>query len=134
MSQGARANANGKELEKKVEKLISKFKYRKQPKFISIYGHKSRIDFDVDIGDKRYGIECKTQTSGGSTDEKLPYVMSNAIVYPDHFVLVLDGDGGKKGARPWAKAFAKYVSNDNHEIAVLTLKEFEEWLDNKLAA
>jgi hypothetical protein len=50
------------------------------------------------------GGETKRQRVSGSTDENLPYVVTNAIESISlgrEFILVLDGDGWKPGAVQW---------------------------------
>lgn len=73
----------------------------------SIYGHRSRIEFLLLHHGEQTFIEAKRQMTSGSTDEKLPYVVENAkaaIGEGRGFLLVMDGEGFKPGAKSWVKA------------------------------
>lgn len=49
-------------------------------------------------------IEAKWQKSGGSVDEKFPYLVLNIQRrYPHKTLLLLDGGGYKSGAEQWVK-------------------------------
>lgn len=129
LSQGARANRNGKQFEnmciplfeshgflvldkkkfKALERkglLPSKYVLKNAP-FQSIYNHEGHTEFvifDNSAATTRcIRIENKYQESAGSVDEKFPYMLLNAIqAYPEkEVVLVVDGNGYKPGARQW---------------------------------
>jgi len=130
LSQGAKANRNGKQfeemciplfenhgftilslpqyriLEKKGE-LPDKYVLKNAP-FQTIYNHRGKTEFVV--VDKTNAqevrairIENKYQEAAGSVDEKFPYMLLNAIqAYPEkEVILVVDGNGYKPGARKW---------------------------------
>jgi len=73
-----------------------------------------------------------------SVDEKLPYLYLNSIeAMPEkHIVIIIDGNGWKKGAIAWLKeavAQKKYtnVTNADKKIEILTLSEFMSWANKK---
>lgn len=70
-------------------------------------------------------IECKSQTSGGSVDEKYPYFYQNIIEKsPYNTIVVLDGTGAKKGAKQWLKS--KEGTGNLYKV-FLSFSEFREW-------
>lgn len=157
--QGTLANDSGNILEQTVKTIFStkgftKIFYRdweKEPKkygnelllmnvpFTTIYDHRGNTEFR--LISKRYNldirIECKWQQVAGSVDEKLPYLYLNCIeAMPEqHIIIIIDGDGWKKGSIPWLKDAVKqkkYTTSDNREkiIKVMDLKEFLTWANN----
>lgn len=69
-------------------------------------------------------IESKWQQSGGSVDEKYPYLVLNIqMQYKCPTILVLDGGGYKKGAEHWIRS---QVGNCNLKH-VFNMKEFSAW-------
>ena len=117
-----------------VELLLTRIPYN------SIYTpHEGHTEFLL-VSD-RYGfkirIECKWQQSNGSVDEKLPYLYLNCIetMPENHIIIVIDGNGWKKGAVEWLKtavATKKYTTPQNAGklIQVLNLQEFMTWANN----
>ena len=73
----------------------------------SLYdGKKTRADFLIYNPTKKgfIFIECKWQSSGGTVDEKFPYLVSNIKQnYQYETIIVLDGGGYTKGAEKWLK-------------------------------
>jgi len=71
----------------------------------SIYGTKCRSEFCLDLNGKRYRIECKFQKTGGSVDEKLPYLMLNFTqqVPEEETIIIIDGPGFRDGAVKWLR-------------------------------
>lgn len=69
----------------------------------SIYGREARVEFTLDLGGDTYLTEAKRQTSPGSVNEKLAFARLNALHNRDRrrFVLFMDGDGFREGARRW---------------------------------
>jgi hypothetical protein len=69
-------------------------------------------------------IECKWQQSGGSVDEKYPYLIQNIkekSPYPA--IILLDGEGYKSGAKEWLK-----LQVDNKKLlGVFNMGEFTRW-------
>jgi len=102
----------------------------------TIYGHKGKTEFLI-VSEKykcNIRVECKWQQSNGSVDEKLPYLYLNCIetMPENHIMIVIDGDGWKKGAIQWLKdavSEKKYTTKSNTDkvIQVLSLKEFMAW-------
>jgi hypothetical protein len=107
--------------------------------FTTIYQHSGTTEFR--LLSQRYKmdirIECKWQQVSGSVDEKLPYLYLNCIeAMPEkNIIIIIDGDGWKKGAITWLKDAVKrkkYTSAQNVKkiIRVMDLKEFITWANN----
>lgn len=72
-------------------------------------------------------IEAKWQQTGGSVDEKYPYLVLNIqLKYPCPTVLVLDGGGYKKGAEKWMRSQA----GNGKLLKVFSMNEFAAWVNN----
>lgn len=72
-------------------------------------------------------IEAKWQQSGGSVDEKYPYLLlniRNCYCYPT--ILLLDGGGYKKGAEKWIRDQA----GGTNLLHVFSMAEFQTWANN----
>lgn len=76
----------------------------------------------------------KWQQSGGSVDEKLPYLYLNAIekMPEDEIIILIDGEGWKKGGIQWLRDAVlqkKYSKPETREknIHVFNLAEFVTW-------
>lgn len=143
---GTVANYTGKNFEQFVENLIigagytfvdkKKFTasiYLEQPIYSkqvyvsrSIYDTPSYCDFILYHPEKHSDcliIETKWQQTGGSVDEKYPYLIINIQTrYPHKTVLVLDGGGYKGGAEKWVKDQV-----GNQLIGVYNMSEFQKW-------
>ncbi|NJM79915.1 MAG: 4-diphosphocytidyl-2C-methyl-D-erythritol kinase [Flavobacterium sp.] len=156
MAKGKNANISGNQLEIAVLTVLSNKGFEiemyriweknkenygseillKNVPFDTIYGHKGYTEFLL-ISEKynlRIRIECKWQQRSGSVDEKLPYLYLNSIeAMPEKDVMILiDGDGFKKGAKTWLKKAVKeklYISEKNKEtnIMVFSLSDFFTW-------
>lgn len=91
--------------------------------------HKLKADFVIfnPQNNERYMIiECKSQTSGGSVDEKYPYTNENIkLKYPYKTIIVLDASGAKKGAVKWLKEQEK--TNAKLEHVFENFSEFRAW-------
>lgn len=74
-------------------------------------------------------IECKWQQSGGSVDEKYPYLVWNIIKLGVPTIVLLDGDGYKPAAMKWLK---DQVNVGSALIAVHTMSEFQKAVNNGL--
>ena len=97
-------------------------------RYASIYGHAARIEFLLLLPGRRILIEVKRQNTSGSTDEKLPYVYANAelnISFGQEFVLIMDGEGWKPGARDWIAG----KDRENDSFTVFTPDEFLVWVE-----
>lgn len=157
--QGTLANNSGNVLEQTVKTILSSkgfekvryIEWSKKPEkfgrelllfnvpFTSIYDHKGSTEFRL-ISDRHnldIRIECKWQQSAGSVDEKLPYLYLNCIeAMPEkHIIILIDGDGWKRGAIPWLKQAVeekKYTDETNRDkiIQVMDLKEFITWANS----
>lgn len=162
MKQGTRSNVSGAQLEDAIKQVlirkgfrVVKYKeYESNPNYFqeellledvpytSIYGHQGKTEFL--LVSKKYNlrtrIECKWQQTSGSVDEKLPYLYLNAIeAMPEkQIILIIDGDGWKKGAIKWledaiqSKKYMKF--GDEKEILLLDLKKFFSWANKTFTA
>jgi hypothetical protein len=75
-------------------------------------------------------VECKWQQAGGSVDEKLPYLNLNIQnCYPSPTVVLIDGEGMKKGAIDW---LSRQVNSNPNLLAVHNLTHFMIWANNHL--
>ena len=75
-------------------------------------------------------IECKWQQSGGSVDEKLPYINLNIqTCYPAPAVVLIDGGGMKPGSITWLKS---QVIHNQNLLEVHSLTSFIRWANNTL--
>ena len=107
--------------------------------FKTIYNHKGNTEFLL-LSQKynlKIRIECKWQQVAGSVDEKLPYLYLNTIeAMPEKDIIILiDGDGWKKGAKAWLKSAVterKYTTenNNNKNIRIFSLADFFTWANN----
>ncbi len=147
MEQGGRiANRTGGRLEVFIENLLiennyahidkKKFKptvYLEQPIYTrqyyigqSIYESNLFCDFIIYHPQKHPDcliIESKWQQTGGSVDEKFPYVIMNINhKYPHETILLLDGGGYKKGAEKWLKS--QVGGRLKH---VFNMAQFQKW-------
>lgn len=107
--------------------------------YTTIYGHRGFTEFVVHS--RKYNlqtrIECKWQQSGGSVDEKLPYLYLNCLeaVPEDDVIIVIGGGGMKKGAIAWLKSAVtdrKYleIAAKPKRIQVLSIDEFIQWANS----
>lgn len=159
MQKGAKGNITGNQLEIAVQTVLSRkgfdiLMYRqwiknpdkfgedlllKNVPFETIYNHKGNTEFL--LLSKKYKlkirIECKWQQVAGSVDEKLPYLYLNSIeAMPENDIMILiDGDGWKKGAKTWLKEAVinkKYTTDKNNSknIMIFSLAEFFTWANN----
>ncbi len=159
MTKGKSANITGNQLEIAVQTVLSNKgfeiemyrKWNKNPNnygkelllknvpYETIYGHGGNTEFLL-ISEKynlKIRIECKWQQSAGSVDEKLPYLYLNTIeAMPEKNIMILiDGDGFKKGAKTWLKNAVKqklYTNKTNCDtnIMVFSLTEFFTWAND----
>lgn len=151
MNQGTQANYNGNSLQKFVyNKLLEKgYKYidrkhfnparfMEQPIFTDqfglckgIYDTDIKCDFILYHPNKHKNclvIECKWQESGGSVDEKFPYLVHNIKErYPYATIIVLDGNGYKKQAEIWLKR----QEDPKKLIHVFNMSEFQKWSNSE---
>ncbi|WP_424357326.1 PD-(D/E)XK nuclease superfamily protein [Methanocella sp. MCL-LM] len=156
INQGGYANTGGKTLEKAITGLLTSKGFQEVPYRIynknpsrfgtevllrdapykTIYNHNGKTEFKL-ISEKHklsIRIECKWQQSGGSVDEKFPYLYLNCIeAMPEKDIIIIyGGKGAKQGAIDWLKKSAKdnkYMlgDTDSKNIQVMDLEEFFAW-------
>jgi hypothetical protein len=145
-SQGTTANYTGSSLEQFIEarlvtlgyKQVDKKRfmpttYLEQPIYArqfylgrSIYETNFFCDFIIYHPEKwpnNLVIESKWQQSGGSVDEKFPYLVLNHKLrskYP--CIILLDGSGYKQGAENWLKN-----ETDDKLLHVFNMSQFQTW-------
>lgn len=144
--QGTKANVSGAKLENRVEYMIksqlgikSKHASRtketdnillKNVKYTNVYGNtQCRSEFVCCYKSRKIRIECKTQHSAGSVDEKLPYLFMNftTTIPESEAIIIIEGDGFKKGAKEWLKTNCKGT-----KVMVMDSTEFWQYLDDGL--
>lgn len=96
----------------------------------SIYGTPQYCDF-IAYHPERWPdnliIESKWQQSGGSVDEKYPYLVLNIqMQYRCPTILVLDGGGYKAGAETWIRSQAGH----GNFRSVFNMPQFATWVNN----
>jgi site-specific DNA-adenine methylase len=140
------ANYTGNQLEKIVKDRLNelgytfihrdKFKpaiYNEQPIYSrqyyigkSIYETNSYCDFIIyhpQRHPKCLVIETKWQQTGGSVDEKYPYLILNIQQrYAHEVILLLDGGGYKKQAEAWIRTMV-----GNNLLHVFNMSQFQKW-------
>tara|TARA_R100001082_G_scaffold109008_2_gene85290 strand:- start:23 stop:511 length:489 start_codon:yes stop_codon:yes gene_type:complete len=138
MKQGTKANKNGLSLENMVQEAIvekldvdcerfSKTECRENillthAPYTNIYGSdRCRSEFLLCYEGREIRVECKAQHSAGSVDEKLPYLFLNFTqsIKEEEAIIVIEGDGFKKGAKEWLKEKCKGT-----KVRVVSLSEF----------
>jgi hypothetical protein len=134
-SSGGRANSAGRSAEYVILDFLNRKGYTVEyqyPAGTNIYGGRLNIDvFCTGIPQFPNGlaIESKWQSTGGSVDEKLPYLIANIQEkYPCPAVIVVAGGGTRPGAILWAKA----KIDGQKLINVLSLEEFMAWVMREL--
>lgn len=96
----------------------------------SIYGTKWKCDFILYHPERHPNclvIDSKWQQSGGSVDEKYPYLVLNIKeqgIYDT--IVIIDGNGYKKEALKWLKAQV-----GSNLIEVFSMSEFTSWVNKK---
>jgi hypothetical protein len=97
----------------------------------TIYGTDYRADFVVrNLFEYPQGLvlESKWQSTGGSVDEKFPYLLENirhACPFPA--MVIVHGQGCRAGALEWLRARCCR----EHLVAVFTLEELMIWLQRR---
>ena len=94
-----------------------------------IYGTKLYADLLLYHKEKhpnKLAIEIKWQQVSGSVDEKFPYIVENIKKkFPCSGIIILDGNGYKKGAKKWLEDQV-----DNKFLGVYSLSGFIKWANN----
>lgn len=137
LTQGGRAHSNGASAEDVIYGILVGKGYRpERQKTIGpgIYSTGNPLKTDIYI-EQAPGypdglfIESKWQQSGGSVDEKFPYLVENIrLHYPAPTIIVYGGDG----ARPPALEWLKRQVDGSRLVAVFTLGEFLKWANHTL--
>ncbi|WP_088239496.1 PD-(D/E)XK nuclease superfamily protein [Calothrix rhizosoleniae] len=155
-NQGAQANKSGGILEANVKTILNEHDYfqvgHHVPKEIignaallpkrygrqidigmGIYQTALNVDFYI-VGIPKFTsgliIECKYQESGGSVDEKFPYLNLNIQhCYPAPTIVVMGGTGMRQGALDWLK---NQVECNHNLVAVNSLDRFIAWANKNL--
>ncbi|MBK1986240.1 hypothetical protein A0J48_001515 [Sphaerospermopsis aphanizomenoides BCCUSP55] len=155
-TQGVQANKSGKILEGNIEAILKGHNYflvgnhvhkeflfnaallpKRYGKEVyigtGIYQTQLKVDFYI-IGIPAIPsgliIECKWQESGGSVDEKFPYLNMNIqSSYPAPTIIILGGEGMREGASSWLK---DRVNDNPNLLAVLSLDRFIAWANKNL--
>lgn len=146
MTNGARANRRGRNLENSISVLLREeyervtsarfFALRdlRQPIFAEqcyighdIYDKRRRVDFIL-YHPQRWPdclvIQCKWQASSGSVEEKYPFEMLSIQLSEFKTIIVLDGGGYSVGAKRWLKSQA---SENKKLLHVLNLGEINKF-------
>jgi hypothetical protein len=103
--------------------------------YTTIYGHAGKTEFLLLSASHHLTIriECKWQQSGGSVDEKFPYVYLNALeAMPEQDIfIVYGGSGAKPGAINWIRQAVKEgryrPPSSTKTIRVLSVEQFIAW-------
>ena len=134
-SQGAKAQSSGKVAESMIDAMLIRLGYapiRQRVIGIGIYGTPIQADILIERAPGFPAgliIESKWQGSGGSVDEKYPYLVENIRhCYPCPVIILADGDGARPGAIRWLKSQVDGVNL----YAVFSLKELVTWCNHNL--
>lgn len=146
---GKKAVKTGNNLEDFIERILKNYEYQpierekfdsacylEQPIYTrqyhigkSIYGSELACDYILYHPVKhpyKLVIESKWQQSGGSVDEKFPYLVINIKEkFPFKTIIILDGNGYKKGAEKWLRN-----QKDDRLIYIFNMSEFQIWVNN----
>ena len=144
MNQGQKAVKSGLKLEERVEELllskltieVSKYSQTKQradillksAPYTNIYGNtRCRSEFLLCHQGRSIRIECKTQHSAGSVDEKLPYLFLNftKAIPEKEAIIIIEGNGFKTGAKEWLKRKCKGT-----KVQVFSYSEFVSYVNS----
>lgn len=117
------------------ETLDGSFVIKDHP-YETVYGTAGKLEFFLyEKGKVAYGIEVKHQSTSGSVDEKLPYVVLNALRKWESpkAILVLSG-------AHWDTARGKKIRNAMEELAtsikkdklqIMNVNEFNNWISKR---
>lgn len=129
ITQGARANHSGRGAEDVIGHILTAKRWlfeRQAPIGRGIYNTPLRADFlvrGVPGYDSGLIIESKWQDTGGSVDEKYPYLVANVKeCFPYPAMVVLHGNGCRPGASEWLR---RQVGGNL--VAVYSMEEFMSW-------
>lgn len=144
-TKGNEGNISGKEFEEFIETQLLECDYTfvNRNEFfdhvgdVPIYSREVRIDRTIydavyrcdfllhhpDKWPKCLVIEAKWQKSGGTVDEKYPYLVLNIRKSPYKTILLLDGGGYRPGAEKWVRAQV-----DEELLHVFNAEQFLNWI------
>lgn len=130
------------QVEKQPELVKGKDRYiLKNSKYTSIYGNPNcRTEYVIVDKGRRVRVEVRFQSVAGSVDEKMPYMLLNAIMaYPEkEVVLVVDGNGYRSTSRQWVQDrldenWLDYKSKGK-DIKLVSIGDFLSWVSKEFAA
>lgn len=128
--QGQKAVKSGQQAEAVIYCTLKELGYAVERQYLigqSVYGGELRADFHVTRipqFPKGLIIESKWQHSGGSVDEKYPYLIANIKqCYPCPTIIVCAGGG----ARPQAVEWLRNQADGDKLFAVFSFEEFLSW-------
>ena len=126
LTQGAKANYNGTAFEKQCQQLFDEhgYDFEVQVPYTNLYGSKrSKMDIVLSNG---LHIECKSQSGGGSVDEKIPFCLNNLEQFGGGLVILggahWESERGKT-IRKWAN---ECKTNGMFSSTMLTFDELSE--------
>ncbi len=127
---GRQANHSGRMAEDVIAGILDARRYHYQRQVAvgtSIYGTTLRADFLADDIPGYPGgliIESKWQDTGGTADEKLPFLVLNIEQRYSHpTIIVLEGEGYRPGAEQWLRG-----QISGKLVGVYSLKQFMSWM------
>lgn len=134
---GRRATQGGRDAKEEIASLLTAAGYdfeRRVAVGEGIYGRVKYVDFLVaPTKDWPNGLilEVRSQTTSGTADEKLPYVVENIRhCYPAPTVILLAGGGFSEGAISWLHRQV----DGRSIIAVLTSQQIAGWVRRAMAS
>jgi hypothetical protein len=150
-SQGALANYSGTQFEKKIEQIVNDAGFEvvsyqewilsgrndhvlvSRVPYTRLGGSKGFLEYVLVIDGERIRLECRSQTSSGSVDEKYDNVIRTALTSKDHphFTLIIHaGTGARQTMIEELKDFAFKASfcSPDRNVSVLSEEEFVSWL------
>lgn len=102
--------------------------------FSSIYNSNSKTEFVLCKGGRKIRIECKFQSTKGTTDEKYAFAYLNAVEKQpeEEIIFVIDGNGYTAGSLEWIKNATRenlYVKPGvKKSMRVFNTFEFTRWV------
>ena len=147
--QGGKANKTGNQLEEIASNLIIDAGYEFIDKHLfaplkamgqgiytrqfnlgnDLYGKQRKCDFILYHPTKHTEglvIECKWQQSGGSVEEKFPFVVLNIQRSGYETIVILDGGGYSDGSNQWLRS----QSGNSSLKHVFNIKEFTKYVND----
>jgi hypothetical protein len=121
MVAGANAVSVGGRLVDRVEALARSMNLETRREFRlgrRLWGAERRIDLLLTHREtrERVGVECKSQNSGGSAEEKLIATADDIERWPLRGLIVLEGDGFTDAMRNYVVGSGKAVAFDDLEV------------------